>query len=473
MSSIGTIYQKDDFVKATPIDQGSKDVTYLPTTLKDLSHNDTKQSFSLAFQIHKQVTAKHFGFRHGTGWYYREPQDTTQDRTWYPDIGDHRINKYVSQVAARYGLSNTVNKIAELKFHLKHWATKHAHEWDSNPLVVGTGDGSLIDLRTGDAAIGANVTMRLGSRYEPLEYKTDGYPNRWHRFLDEVLPADTIEWFHLYCGYLLTGLMREEVLLALVGNKAWNGKTTLTTVLREITGDYATVIPSNKLMESDSTHTEWLADLVGKRMAFISELPEGRWKASLINGMVSGEPIRANKMRHDSFVFTPQCKLIILANELPEIPTSGLAGLRRRLHAIPMDTVFDQDSADRQLDDKLRAEYPGILAWMIEGAKAYLKAGKLPPVPASMKAETDSYTVAEDSRATWADENLIFDAAEFTPSSELYRDYRAAFPKSVTTLSGLIKWLKSHRACTAARKRISDSDNPNPVSGLQGVRLAI
>ena len=237
----------------------------------------------------------------------------------------------------------------------------------------------------------------------------------------------------------------------------------------EIMGDYATVIPSIKLMQSDNSHTEWIAQLAGKRMALVSELPEGQWKASLINNMVSGEPQTARLMRQDSFTFVPQFKLIILANELPRIPGSGFAGLSRRLHALPMNNCFRGSKADTQLPDKLRAEYPGILQWMMKGAKAYLDADTMPPVPESMKAETESYTTTEDTREQWADECLIFDEDEFTPTAELHANFCESMRKPKASRHYVMSWLKTHKGCTSEKRRVAGY--ANPVFGLHGVTI--
>lgn len=43
---------------------------------------------------------------------------------------------------------------------------------------------------------------------------------------------------------------------------------------------------------------------------------------------------------------------------------------------MPWEVKFEGGAKNVHLDDELRAEYPGILRWLVEGCRAYQKRGE-------------------------------------------------------------------------------------------------
>jgi putative DNA primase/helicase len=106
-------------------------------------------------------------------------------------------------------------------------------------------------------------------------------------------------------------------------------------------------------------------------------------------------------MRQDFFTYVPQFKLLIAGNNKPKLRNVDEA-MRRRLHLIPFTVTIPPAERDHTLGDKLRAELPGILAWMIKGCDAWRAQGLAPP--AVVMQATDEYLAAEDTVARWLDE---------------------------------------------------------------------
>ena len=71
-------------------------------------------------------------------------------------------------------------------------------------------------------------------------------------------------------------------------------------------------------------------------------------------------------MRQDFFEFLPQFKLIIAGNHKPGLRSVDEA-IRRRFNLIPFTITIPPSERDELLPEKLKAELPGILAWMIRG----------------------------------------------------------------------------------------------------------
>jgi hypothetical protein len=49
--------------------------------------------------------------------------------------------------------------------------------------------------------------------------------------------------------------------------------------------------------------------------------------------------------------------------------------MRRRFHLIPLTVTIPPEERDPRLAEKLKAEWPGILQWMIEGAQRWYAEG--------------------------------------------------------------------------------------------------
>jgi putative DNA primase/helicase len=104
-------------------------------------------------------------------------------------------------------------------------------------------------------------------------------------------------------------------------------------------------------------------------------------------------------MRQDFFTYTPTFKLLIIGNHKPALNNVDVA-IRRRFRLIPF--VHRPRNPDPHLQEKLRAEWPAILRWMIDGCLDWQRNGLV--VPASVASATDDYPADQDSFAHWLDE---------------------------------------------------------------------
>jgi putative DNA primase/helicase len=86
--------------------------------------------------------------------------------------------------------------------------------------------------------------------------------------------------------------------------------------------------------------------------------------------------------------------------------------------------------ADPDLKNKLAAEFPGILAWLVRGCLAYQERGLDPPT--AVKAATADYRRNEDIIADWMDDRCYLHPDIKTGSSELYDDFHKWFEANVS-----------------------------------------
>src|SRR4051794_6366094 len=109
------------------------------------------------------------------------------------------------------------------------------------------------------------------------------------------------------------------------------------------------------------TRPNWRC-FAGARMVTASETQAGRgWNEARIKTLTGDDPITARFMRGAVFQFKPQFNLWIAGNYRPPLRSVDEA-IRRRLNMIPFKVTIPRAERDLKLVDKLKAEWPGILA---------------------------------------------------------------------------------------------------------------
>jgi putative DNA primase/helicase len=291
-------------------------------------------------------------------------------------------------------------------------------QWDANPWLLNT-EGAVIDLRTGEQR-----------RHSPYDYMTKittvargGECPIWQRFLDRITDhnVDLAEFLQRIAGYSLTGCTSEHALFFCYGTGA-NGKSVFINTLAEIMGAYHRAAPIETFAATaNERHPTELAGLCGARLVTCTETEDRqRWAEAKIKALTGGDTISARYMRQDFFEFKPQFKLLIAGNHKPGLSSVDEA-MRRRLHLIPFAVTIPPHERDPELGGKLKAEYGGILAWMVDGCLEWQEHGLRPP-PVVTEA-TAAYLESEDAVANWLSDRCVRDAQSFTLCSELYSSW--------------------------------------------------
>src|SRR5262249_53818113 len=198
-----------------------------------------------------------------------------------------------------------------------------------------------------------------------------------------------------WVGYCLTAGVQEQCVGFLYGIGA-NGKTTFLLAVREMLGDYACQAVSELLLERrHESHPTERADLFGKRFVATIETDEGKRIAEgLMKQLTGGDKVRARFMCRDFFEFTPSHKIFLAANHKPVVRGTDLATWRR-IKLVPFTVTIPNKERDKTLLDKLRKEFPGILAWAVRGCQAWQASGLAEPkeitaATAGYRSEMDS-----------------------------------------------------------------------------------
>ena len=136
--------------------------------------------------------------------------------------------------------------------------------------------------------------------------------------------------------------------------------------------------------------------------------------------MTGGDPITARFMRRDFFTYLPGFKLVIIGNHKPALRNVDDAA-RRRFNIIPFE--HKPTRPDMLLGEKLKAEWPAILQWAIDGCLDWQRNGLVrPEVVAEATAE---YFEDQDLYSQWLGECCRVHPLVNDKGSTLYQSWRA------------------------------------------------
>ncbi|MGW4808096.1 DNA primase family protein [Kitasatospora sp. NPDC004272] len=379
-------------------------------------------------------------FRHvpGLGWYrwsgHRWQPDAEGSALWAAgEMADaltapafeHRGAPLLHGLSENVLSTDGITGLLDRARHLPGLAAP-ASRLDSDPYALCTPAG-VVDLRTGTLTA-PEPHGHLHSRSTSVGPADTPTP-RWDRFLADTFGEDaagreTTGFLHLLLGRSLTGRAEQQVMPFLVGSGK-NGKSVLTDVLMKLLGDYADAAPAGFLMARPfDEHPTTLAELHGRRIIVCTEPdPEDRFDEARVELLTGNGPVTAHRMRREPFTFAPTHTLWLLGNHLPRVANGGDA-FWRRMRLIPFPNVVpDERKIDNLAGELVAEEGPGILNWLIEGARRYLGGDQDLTGPAGVRTATTAYAETEDHTARFLDQHL---AAADDPAARtrLYRAYQ-------------------------------------------------
>jgi putative DNA primase/helicase len=281
------------------------------------------------------------------------------------------------------------------------------------------------------------AALEFITKQVPFNYDPQAECPRWRQFVDEIASghADLVSYLKRAAGYSASGFTSEQCLFVLVGRGA-NGKSTFVEVLKEVLGTYASSTPSSTISHFGRPKQgvpNDIARLRGARLVSCSELEDGAKLAEqLVKEITGGERIASRFLYGEFFEFHPQFKLWLSTNHMPEI-TGQDEGIWRRVRILPFDAVFSGAARDPELKDKLLAEAPGILNWLIEGYREWREQGL--STPAVVGTATDNLRDELDSVREFLEGCCNIGPEEKVSKSDIGAAYRSwAFRQGYTPL---------------------------------------
>jgi putative DNA primase/helicase len=357
-----------------------------------------------------------------TGEIYRRAKDTV--RLMYEEAGaeiDERRRKQIGSYALKSESDTKIKAMLSLA-QSEPGIPILPEDMDKDPWVLNVANGT-IDLKTG--CIKAHRRENLITKLASVEYWPDAECPFWLEHLEKIFQGNVglISFLGLGIGYSLTGITDERVMFISHGTGA-NGKTTTHEVIAQILGDYAVRTPTESiLIKRDPGIPNDLAKLKGARFVYCSEVEEGKRMAeSLIKDLTGNDTISARFMRGEWFTFQPSCKLWIATNHKPGIRGTENA-IWDRIRLIPFNVSIPQcDRIPRsRMMERLTPEFPGILAWAVQGCKEWIQFGL--QTPDEVKEATEGYRGEMDVVGEFIDERCIISKMATASAKDLYESY--------------------------------------------------
>lgn len=334
---------------------------------------------------------------------------------WQEDIGNQRVELAAERVA------NSIKKEKpELSFSTKTDEDKAMNEWykfqkdsrshmakmhmidefkkyvivkhgefDKEDMLLNTESG-YVDLSSGE--LHDHDIDKKFSHQTVAEYSDNVDAPLWEKFLNQIFNNDEelIHYVQKAIGYSFTGSVDEQCLFILNG-RGRNGKSVFSNVVSDVAGNYAKQMNVQTIVakknQSGSANSD-IARLEGARIVTSSELNEGdRFDESLVKQLTGGDKILARFLYGSEFEYKPKFKIWMATNHLPIIRGTD-DGIWRRIKIIPFNIQIPKEKVDKKLEYKLKAEYTGILNWIVQGAIMWQQEGLKDPEAVTRVIET-------------------------------------------------------------------------------------
>lgn len=384
---------------------------------------------------------------------------------WEPDNGRHielATEKVVNSIktekpdfsfATKTGEDKIMNEwrkfIKDSRSHMakvhmidefKKYVTIDHGLFDHDNMILNTESG-YVDLTNGE--LKDHDIKMMFSEQTTAEYSDNIDAPMWESFLDQIFNHDKelIHYIQKAVGYSATGSTAEQVMFLLLGSGR-NGKSVFINTLRNILGSYAKQMSVESIVvhNSGGSANSDIARLENTRLVTSSEANEGsRLDESLVKQLTGGDRILARFLYGKEFEYDPKFKIWMATNHLPFIRGTD-EGIWRRLKVIPFSVQIPKDKIDKNLENKLKSEWTGILNWIVQGAIMWQKEGL--EDPEKVKNASRNYRQSMDPLEAFLDECCIAGGSYSIKSRPLYDCYRDWAKKSNEHLMSMTKFGK-------------------------------
>ena len=339
---------------------------------------------------------------------------------WQPVL-PQQWKDFVSKCATRCGLNESMTMNHSFMNALCEGVAYNLAEHRQRLTPPGE---AWLNMKNGTLIVSSDGSVRLRPhRKEDLFtytldycYDSEARCDQWHIFLDRVLAEpEAQKVLAEFIGYCLMPSHSPEKLLLLYG-EGLNGKSVTLEVIEALLG----TVNVSYLSLSDLTNDEVKrAGIVGKLLNISHE--SGRdVNPNVLKQLTSGEPVLVKNLYHDPRETSDYGKFAAAFNQLPRAENSF--GFFRRLIILPYLVTIPAEEIDRQLAQKLKAELPGILNWVLSALPGLMPRGDFTRSESCEKA-LDHYRLMSDSVRLFLNEKC--EPQEYsTPAADINKAYR-------------------------------------------------
>lgn len=312
----------------------------------------------------------------------------------------------------------------------------------------------------------------------PVRHDARAKCPKWEAFLADFLPdAGVRRMVQTASGQGLLGLGVQ--LMFFHYGKGANGKSVFMETLARVLGDLSVTLPAESITgkaTGSSGPSPDLARLYGRRLLRVAELPKGEpLKVELIKKLTGGERFPVRDLFKGYFDFRPLFVAHMSGNDYPKTDGTDYGTWRRLVVVKWPKTILVENQRDfEEVLAEFAPEYPGILNWLIEGAKRFIADGRIELAAESVK-ETKKYRDEMDPLAGFVSGCVQPTPGASVTAADMYGAYAHwASANGLTPISntGFGKLMKSYFDRDDGRiRRYLDCalhDVPPPASGGAG-----
>lgn len=256
-------------------------------------------------------------------------------------------------------------------------------QWNLDPHAIGAPDGNW-DIRDGrrlpDDVL---ISKRIGVPFADVAGAAE--PTAFLNTLDIGLRGDDDlkRYVQKVLGAGLLGVLTREFCV-LWGKDGFNGKSFVTKCVTHVLGDYAVTLPRETILQTgrrQSSKDKARADLAlleGARLYLVNELEPGDKIDEGLVKMLTGSDAITYRRQYDREyqLVQPRGKLVLVTNYMPTLETYDKPIVKRTKIVPYLGQIPDElDRGPAFIDEAKVQEAPGVLAWLVDGARAFLAEG--------------------------------------------------------------------------------------------------
>lgn len=236
------------------------------------------------------------------------------------------------------------------------------------------------------------------------------------KFMQQLFPAGNVRnYIFRWLSKCLSGENRDEGFYIWTGTGG-NGKSKLVELMSMTIGDYfsnlSVALLTQKRKASGAASPE-LEKTKGKRLVVMQE-PDVNETINVgeMKELTGNDKIEARALFKEPIEFTPQYKMLMMCNDLPEVPSND-DGTWRRIEGVPFDSKFveNKNEVNPELhiyprDKKLKGKFPfwtlPLMIKLLQEWREYDKHGIV--IPEEVKNKTKSFRNENDVVGMWIDQ---------------------------------------------------------------------
>jgi putative DNA primase/helicase len=260
------------------------------------------------------------------------------------------------------------------------------------------------------------------------DYDKNAYPSRFiEQFLKCSLNDEDIDLLQMWAGSVLLGENLYHNLLLITG-EGDTGKSAFVKIIEKIIGTENCAELRVKKLDDRFEIGRFLDKTLLIGLDVSSDFLNNDCSYKL-KGLTGGEPyVGELKYSNEQLKIIGKFNIVVTCNSKFTLQLQDDAGAwRRRIWLVKFQKLKPFKKNPELVDTLLREEGPGILNWMIKGAKMilHLKNSKAPGVPltAAQKARVDSLLDASDSLAVFIKERIVSSPKENLSTAEIFGEY--------------------------------------------------